>query len=452
MYSFLAKNIVYPLGDLALGTSVMKYYHWLQKSQWYSPEQLHEIQNSKLKNLISHIYNNVPYYKKLFMDYGLIPNDIKDMNDLNKLPILTKEIIRSHFDEFIPVNFKNYKPILNLTGGSTGEPLRYYITKDVASISWAGMYRGWGWAGYKFGDKRITFGGSSLVPNKKPSFLQLTRQRLERNLPLSVVSMNKEKYESCIAIIRKYKPIFLKGYPSSIYLLADYCMNNKINDIRFKAIFSTAEVLLPQYRELIQIQFNCKVYDQYGSYDGGGQALECEKHSGFHITVEKVIMEIVDENGSHVPPGQPGRIIVTDLHNYAMPFIRYDVGDIGVMDNEPCSCGRNLPMLKSIEGRTTDIIKFSNGICISGPAIVHLFRLQTHVKQYQVIQNAKDELLIKIVKAEGYSDIDTEIFMSVLKHHAGEGIEINLEFCDEIPTGSNSKYRFIISKVQPEVF
>ena len=173
MYSLIAENIIYPLGDLALGTSVIKYYHWLQKTQWWSPEQLKELQDQKLIKLIEHTYSNVPYYRQLFDSLGLTPEDIQTTDDLKKLPILTKENIRSHFDELKATDFNKHKPVLNATGGSTGDPLQYYITKDVASITWAGMFRSWEWAGYKLGDKRATLAGSSLVPNNSPSLVTL---------------------------------------------------------------------------------------------------------------------------------------------------------------------------------------------------------------------------------------------------------------------------------------
>ena len=446
MYSILSKKVIYPLGDKLFDTSVIRYYNWLMTTQYWSPTQLRELQNTRLNILIRHAYENVPYYRNLLEERGLTNKNIKIVEDLHKLPILTKKIIRANFEEIKAINIDKYHPIKNATGGSTGDPLQYYISKDLASINWAGTFRGWNWAGYQIGDKRIAFGGSSLVPGNPPTLFDSVRSKLERNLKLSAVSMDDAKYTKYIKIIRNFRPKFIYGYPSSIFLFAEYCSNHGVNDIRFKAVFSTAEVLLPHYRQKIEAQFNCKVFDEYGSYDGGGQALECEVHKGFHISVEKVIMEIVDEDGKTVPDGQPGRIIVTDLHNYAMPFIRYDVGDISTMDERPCSCGRSLPLLKSIEGRTTDIIKLANGVSIAGPAVTLIFK-ECNVKQYQLIQVGNNELLIKIVKGENYSDIDENHFMNILMHHTGTGIKIGLEYCQDIPVGSNSKYRFILSKI-----
>ncbi|MCJ7654849.1 MAG: phenylacetate--CoA ligase family protein [Dehalococcoidia bacterium] len=404
------------------------------------------MQNTKLRALIKHAYENVPYYRRVFEERGWTDKDIQTVNDLPKLPILTKNDIRENFQDMLAKDYKKWKPIAGATGGSTGEPLKYYFTKDLASIGWAGMFRGWGWAGYRIGDKRISFGGSSLVPNKSPTLFEITRRKLERNLPLSAVSMNDAKYDKYMNTINSYKPKFIYGYPSSIYLLADYCKSHEINKIHFDAVFSTAEVLLPNYRTAIENQFQCEVFDQYGSYDGGGQALECQTHQGFHITIEKVILEIVDENGQKLPPGKSGRIIVTDLHNYAMPFVRYAVEDMGVLAEERCTCGRGLPLMKSIEGRTTDFIVLANGVVLSGPALTLVFK-DCHIKQYQVVQEAEDKLLIKVMKGEGYTEQDTNHFLSIIKAHAGEGIEVEPEFVDEISATKAGKYRFIISRV-----
>jgi phenylacetate-CoA ligase len=447
MYSFLAKHLVYPIGDLALGTSVMKYYRQLKQTQWWPLDKLKEMQNAKLQKLVLHAYTNVPYYNNLFNNLGLLPEDIRTQEDLTKLPILAKQIITSNFEDFKAKDFHKYHPILNKTGGSSGEPLQYYITKDLASINWAGMFRGWEWAGYNLGNKRITIGGSSLIPGGKISLFNKIRWALERNLPLSGVHLTEEILESHVNKIIKYKPDFFYGYSSAIYVLTDYCKQMGIDEIQPKAVFTTAEMLLPRYRFLIEEQFQCEVYDQYGSNDGGIQALECDEHNGLHITTEKAIVEIVDDEGNPVEPGNSGRIIVTDLHNYAMPFIRYENGDMGTLSTEQCPCGRGLPLLKSLEGRTSDILKFSNGVSISGPAVTLIFK-DCAVKQYQLVQTGHNELSVNIIKGNNYSQRDENHFMNVLKHHAGKEISISINYVNEIPPTKAGKHRFIINEYQ----
>lgn len=446
MYSALARHILYPIGESFLGTSTLKKLKVLEKTQWWSAEQIRELQNEKLRALIKHVYENVPYYQRLFQERGLTDKDIQNVADLPKLPILTKDDIRQNFTDLIARDSRKRKPIPNATGGSTGEPLKFYIDMEVASIAWAGTLRGWEWAGYKLGDKRATLAGSSLVPDKPPSLVDRLRWLGERNQPLSAVHLDEDRMASYAKKIASYKPGFLRGYPSAIYTFANYLKETGKNTVRIKAVFTTAEALLPQHREVIEGQFGCKVFDQYGCYDGGPQAMECSEHRGFHISAEKVIIEFVDKDMQPVPQGESGEIITTDLYNYTMPFIRYAVGDSGTLSREQCPCGRGLPLIESLEGRVTDIIVFGNGVTLSGPALTLVFK-DCNIKQYQVIQEAEDKLLIKVVKGEGYTEQDTNHFMNTIGAHIGQEIDIETRFVAEIPPTKAGKWKFIISKV-----
>ncbi len=449
MYYLMARHIIYPLAEVFLGTKMLKYLNEFARTQWWDQEQLRELQNEKLRALIKHAYQNVPYYRRIFEEIGMTWRDIQTVDDLTKLPILTKDIIRQNFKEMIATGVSKCKPFLTATSGSTGEPLQYYLDRKVNSVNWAGMFRSWEWAGYRLGDKRATLAGSSLVPDKPPSLINRLRWIVENNRPFSVVHMDKKRMDRYAKEIAVYKPKFLRGYPSALFTFAKYLEQEGIDNIRPEAVFTTAEMLLPQYRAAIQRQFGCAVFDQYGCYDGGIQAMECPEHMGYHISTEKVIMEFVDEDKKLVPVGCSGEILATDLNNYTMPFIRYAVGDRGTLSGDQCPCGRGLPLMKSLEGRTTDVITFDNGITLSGPALTLVFK-GCLIKQYQVIQKAGNELLIKVVKCEGYTEQDTNHFLSIIKSHVGAEILIETEFVDEIPLTKAGKYRFIISKINEE--
>lgn len=444
MYSTIARNLVYPAADRLLGTKVMTYLKELEESQWWSPEQLRELQDRKLRALVQYAYDKVPYYRRIFQERGLTAESIQTVKDLQMLPILTKDIIRDQISDLIAEDANGRKAFLNSTGGTTGQPLKYWIDMDVTSISWAGMFRGWGWARYRLGDKRSTLAGSSLVPDEKPPLPKRLRWILERDKPFSAVHMNKERMAAYVKHMTSYNPVFLRGYATSLYTFAIYLQETGVNTIRPRAIFSTAEMLLPRYREIIESQFGCRVYDQYGCYDGGLQAMECCSHSGYHISVEKVIMEFVGEDQNAVVAGCPGAILATDLHNYSMPFIRYAVGDRGTLSNEACACGRGLPLMRSLEGRTTDILRFSNGTTLSGPALTVIFG-DCPVKQYQVIQTTGDNLLVKVIRDTNYTEEATIRFMRIIKAHVGEEVTVQTEFVSHIPTTKGGKHRFIVS-------
>jgi phenylacetate-CoA ligase len=446
MYVTLARHIVYPLGDAVLRTNVMKYLASLEKTQWWPPERLAELQNQKLCSLIHHAYNKVPYYRRVFDERGLSVRDIQTIDDLPKLPVLTKDLIRHNFTDLMPQDSRKWRPYLESSSGSTGEPLRYYTTMDAASISWAGEFRAWAWAGYRLGDKRVTLAGSALVPSKRPSISQRLRWFAERNMPLSAVHVTQDTMASYAERIERYRPGFLRGYPTALHLFAEYLKRRGIFLRGIKAVFTTAEMLLPNYRQTIESQFACQVFDHYGCYDGGPQALECVTHDGYHITAEKAIMEFVDSDGKSAGPERPADILATDLHNYAMPFIRYAVGDRAILSGSPCSCGRGLTLIKSLEGRTTDVIRLDNGIVLSGPAVTLIFR-DCRIKQYQVVQTAGNSLLVRVVKGEQYTQADTDYFTGLIRSHVGQEIEIVVEFVDEIATTKAGKHKFIVSAV-----
>lgn len=454
MYSAIAKHILYPVGEIFLGTRMLKYLKILEETQWWSPAQLRELQNEKLRTLIKHAYENVPYYHCIFQERGLTPRDIETVEDLQKLPILTKNDIRQNLSDLIAKDSNKRKPFLNSTSGSTGEPLQYYATMDCFAIGWASTFRSWAWAGYRLGDKRVTFGGASLVPTNI-SFKFRLRYFMERNLPLTSFGMTDKVMEKYAQRIARFKPRYIRGYPSAISTFARYIAERGINDIRPQAIFTTAETLLPGQREIMESVFKCEVFDQYGLNDGGAMIMECPTHEGYHVMSEKAVVEII-KDGKKTAPGEQGEIITTDLHNYAMPFIRYATGDLATPTDASCSCGRGLPLVKSIEGRIINSIRLKDGTLLSGVPFQDVFESielerAGAVRQYQVIQEDINQVVIKIVKGPNYVSEDTNRIMHESKNHTGGEMEIKIEFADDIPTTAAGKRLFTISKVLTQV-
>lgn len=261
------------------------------------------------------------------------------------------------------------------------------------------------------------------------------------------INLRKEILEIYAKKMIEFEPKFIRGYPSSIYFFADFLKEKGVDLIRPRAVLTTAEMLLPYQRKLIEEVFQCDVFDGYGAFDGGTAALECEEHCGYHMAVEKVVMEFVDEDGNPVAEGEDGRIIATDLFNYAMPFIRYDTGDMGAYSIEECSCGRKLPLMKKILGRTTDILRFSNGAVLSGPSFTLIFK-DFDIKQYQVVQTDDDSMVVKIIKGKTYSEKDTENIYRVLKNAVGDEVEVKFEFVDYISPTKSGKWKIVISQVK----
>jgi len=453
IYPKITRNVVLPLTDILTGTSISRHLRSLEKSQWWSRSELEEYQNRKLRELVKHAYDTVPYYHRVFREQELHPTDIRTTNDLKKLPVITKETILANFDDFLSKDQGRLRPVKHSTGGTTGKTFHFYMTKDARSIGFAVKIRAWKWGGYRYGEKKATLGGSSLIPEAKPGFGKKLRLMLERNLPLSAAHMSEEIVNGYVRELRAFDPHVLRGYPSSVYSLCKFLSRKNITGFNIRSVFVTAEVLQPYQRELIENTFNCEVFDTYGCADGGGSANECGEHNGLHASIDRSILEVVEQEeaegrgGEDVSPGERGRMLWTDIFNYAMPFIRYSPEDIGVLSPETCSCNRGLPLLEAIEGRTTDIISFSNGVSLGGPAFTLIFK-DFRIEEYQLVQKTADSLLIRLVKGKDYPGDETQKILDVMRYHCGEGVELTIEFVEEMEKTPSSKFRFIISEVQ----
>ena len=449
MYSTLYRRIIFPIMELYKGTKVQQYLKWLNKTQWWSPQQLENLQNKKLRALIKHAYENVPYYHRMFRKLGLKPEDIKTKEDLSKLPILTKEDIKRNYPNDIKAKNYSNKAILPWSSsGSTGEPVQFFRDKLDLSLSWAAAFRGWSWAGYQIGDKYATLWGSLITLSEHKKLVKRVLNLLRRNLLLSAFDMTEENLEEYVNLLIKFNPKFIRGYSQAIFLLARYLEAASISDIRPVAVLTTAETLFNDQRKLIEKQFGCEVYDAYGGGEAPAAAYECEEHIGYHVSAENMIVEFV-RDGENVAPGEIGKIVVTNLNSYASPFIRYEMGDIGKPSDEKCPCGRGLPLISSIEGRINDFVVTPEGKVIHSYFFPGLFKDFYNIKQFQVIQRTVDKLLIKIVAKNELTKSEEETILQKIRGVVGRNMEIEVVQVDSIPPTRSGKRRFVISNVLP---
>lgn len=448
--NIIAKKIILPCGDIVFGTQVYKRLKFLEKSQWWTSKELEEYQNKKLKALIKHAYNNVTYYHNLFKSLNLNPEDIKTKDDLNKLPVLTKEVIRKNQGNFLAKNIKKTCMIKYATSGSSGKVLEYMLDKNSISMLRAIGIRGWEFAGYNVGDRLVTVAGSSLL-SQNTSFLKKLSLRANRNLLFESYNMDNEKVINYLQQIKKFKPKFIRGYPSSISIIADHLLENNGNNIKLTAVMTTGETLHNRDRKKISEAFDCDVFDQCGCNDGGENLWECKEHLGYHIGVERAVHEFINDSFEPITNNERGHIILTDLWNYSMPLIRYDAGDMGVPTNEMCTCGRGLPLAKSIVGRTIEQIILPNRNSIPGLEFTDIFEkkgIADKIIDYQIIQEKIDKFTIKIVKSELYSDEVNPKISKFFEGHMGIPLDINFDFVNNIPTTKANKKRVILSKVK----
>jgi phenylacetate-CoA ligase len=441
IFKKLHSEIPYPY---AQGPTFLKYYRWLRKTEWFSSEKLEQIQNKQLQVIIKHAYENVPYYKRVFDERNLKPTDIVSKEDLKLLPLLTKEDIRNNFKDLIDKNFLKYSPNLNSTSGSTGEPLKYYIDRNLSILIQATVWRHFQWCTIKPGDRIAVFRGTLINDfGKQTCYYKEGKPEVH----FSTFKMSPEVMNKYIRKLNEIKPAMIRGYPASIEILANYICENELSVNPPKAIHTSSEVLLPSQRVIIEKAFNAHVFDWYGHGESTVCAGECERHEGLHLNSEFGCAEFIKTDESK-NINNVYNIISTSLWNFSMPLIRYDSEDLAQLDGSKCSCGRNLPLITRIIGRDADIIEGTNGVRVSPSSAVHFWKYKIapyleDVKYAQIVQDSKEYLKIKLIAKKCKSN--EEIIENQLKKLLGfETYE--LEYLDESPTGQ--KWRFTVSNMK----
>ncbi len=441
-------NIRPLLIDILGNTNIRSWKKMLNESQYWSIDKQKDYQEIQLRNLVRHAYKNVPYYQSLFSKLKLKPEDIQSIEDLKKLPILTKGIIKENFNELTAVNYKKFNPQLRKTGGTTGVPFKHFSDINSWNMHWALKYRAWEWGGYKHGSPIGILGGASIIPDKTVGVKRRVWNFLNDFYPLPASNVSENELFDFVDKIKKNKISFLRGYPSSIATLAQFCIDNKI-EVNLKSVFTTAEVLREEYKEIIKSAFNCLIIDTYGCADGGGNANTCAHNNEFHVSIEASIWEVCDEIGILTSEMEVGEVTLTSLTNYSMPLFRYQPGDLieNSFNYNVCSCGCTLPRIKKIFGRSTDILKFGNGRSLGGPAFTLLFR-DFPILKYQLIQNKMLAIDVNIVPSDNFTMVHENKIRKLMSHHCGEEVEITINKMDNIPLPVSGKHRFIINNTK----
>lgn len=444
IYPKLFRSVIFPILEFSQGTRIQKYLKWLEKTQWWKPEELEELQNKRLRALIKHAYENVPYYHDLFKRLNLKPDDIKTKEDLQKLPFLTKDTIRRNLPYLLARNIPKSELMVRYSSGSTGEPLKYYMDKESYSHGWAQTFRCWGWAGYRIGDPYIK------ITHPRNTYLKKMQDILMNCTLIPAFDINDRTIGTIVEKIVRVRPKLIRGFASSVYILAKLIEKEGLN-VHVDAVMTTGDTLLPNYRRLIESQFNSEVFDAYGG-EGTPVAYECEQHDGYHIASEGVIVEIIKDYEVVHSDKEIGEVVLTNLTNYAMPLIRYRIKDLASISEDYCPCGRGLPMIKSIEGRSTDIIVTPDGRLLTAHFFSTYLKYIEGIEQYQIVQEGPNNILIKIVKNDKFTDRDLEYIETETNKRIGGEMDIEIKFVDSIPPTRSGKRRYVISKVYDNAY
>ncbi len=420
----------------------------LNKTQWYNIQDLRKYQETRLRSLLQHAYANVPYYGRLFRQRGLTPDDIKTIEDLRKLPILTKDDVRNHFEELIAVNATDFKYGKSSTSGSTGRPITFYLDQQNRELEYALKWRQRGWAGVDLNGRIASFRAfrgmrGTDFQSGKPRW---NYNALSKELEFNIFGMNRENLEKQAKKLAAYRPNLIEGYPSAIELLAKYLLKHGEYNI-FPFAVQTGSESLQTRRALIERAFGCKVFDRYGQSEYVVSIDECPKGS-YHVA-ESGVLEII-KDGEQVTHGEMGEMIGTGLYNYSMPLIRYRTTDVCRHSSESCRCGRGMPLIESLEGRTSDMILASEGRSVSGASFEHFWKnvISPHAPNLEyvhIIQKTDTSLVVQIVKSEGYSKDEASAIIRGLNTLLGPEISISFEELNSPP--ARKKWRFTESQL-----
>lgn len=441
----LISDLIFPIQERLKQHTTLRVRREMEASQYWPLERLEAMRAERLRELLMHAGKHVTYYHNLFDRLGFKPESVTSTNDLQHLPFLTKTEIRAH-TEAMKSDTAQGLARFN-TGGSSGGPLVFFIGKERVSHDVAAKWRATRWWGVDIGDPEIVLWGSPIELTSQDR-LRHWRDALMRTRLLPAFEMSAERVAGFIDEIRRTRPAMLFGYPSAFAHIARHAEAHRIrmDNLGIRVAFVTSERLYDHQRELIERVFNCPVANGYGGRDAGFIAHQCPS-GGMHLTHEDVIVEIIDTQGHVLPHGESGEIVVTHLATRDFPFIRYRTGDIAALDDKPCACGRTLPLLKELQGRSTDFLVAHDGTVMHGLSLIYIVRDLAGVKQFKIVQQSLDHTDILLVTDERFDPANLAAIERGAKARLGSEVTINVRRVSEIPPEKSGKYRYVVSKV-----
>lgn len=413
--------------------------------------KLLKFQETHIMNLILHAYKNVPYYRRILKEAGIANNETITIQKFEKIPMLTKEIIGNK--NLASTDYTTRRWYYNYSGGSTGEPTRFiqdenygkwfkatskYYYKDMLGIDEVSAKKVILW-----GSPRDIFKGNVGLKAKISNWLENTTF-------LNSFRMTKEDMQGYIKIINTHKPDLIRGYAGSLYELCKYAEEAGLSIYAPKILVSSAETLLDKMREKIETVFRTKIYDFYGSRETASLAGECQCGL-MHIFTFNNYIEILDDHNQPVKEGEMGKVVVTNLHNYSMPFIRYEIGDAAVLGSKKCKCGNMLPTLEKVAGRVEEQFVREDGGIVIGYFFVHLLgvvRNKGHIKKFQVIQEDYKRIKILIIPEGVMDKLEKKSIEDKIRAVMGKDCKIIWDFVEDIPKTKSGKYLYTKSLVK----
>lgn len=447
MYGPLYRHVLLPFFDRVVkGRKTIDYWQQAEESQWWSAEKHAVTQVMNLQRLLRHAQTTCPYYTKTWAEHGLSAERLQSLDDFQKWPLITRDTIRRH-----RLAMRTTLPIPRMskaTGGSSGEPLQFDLSADSNDRRTAMMYRGYGWAGGAPGSKQLYVWGGALgtVPTWK-KWKTALHHRFDRHAVISCFEFTPEKMQRHIAKWNRYHPEVIVAYTNPLYEFARYLQREQLTVVPPRSIILGAEKVHDFQRETLEQVFHAPVFETYGSREFMLIGAECPEHRGLHLSQENLLVEILNDDGQPTPAGQEGNVVITDLFNDSMPFIRYVNGDRAVAGFDQCSCGRGLPLLKKVVGRQLDTLETPDGRKVPGEFFPHLLKEFPCIRRFQVVQEKIEQITLKLVVDGGFTLADKETLLREVRTCTGPVVDIQLQLVDEIPLTGAGKHRVVVHAV-----
>lgn len=449
MYGWLFGHVIFPLYETGLRRrNTLRYLRQLEEQQWLSSDEVRELQWRKLVRLLAHAEEHVPFYRDRMRRAGVTASGVESPDDLLRLPPLTKDDVRRHQQDLVSEGVSAADLYPSATGGSTGEPLHFMYDHDSYEWRVAGAARADRWAGWDWGRRQFYIWGRAL--HHEPFATRLKKRIHNRLLNMHIVSSFDFTDEVLDRYVREYnafRPVVVVGYTNALYEFARHCQARKVELRAPTGVVATAERLYDHQRDLISRAFGAPVFDRYGCREMMNISAECDRHQGTHVNADNILLEL-ERDGAHVPPGELGEVVVTDLNNYSMPFIRYKNGDLAVAKDGLCKCGRGLPLLERVEGRVLDVLVTPDGRYVPGEFFPHMLKDYAGISRYQVYQGKDYAIELRIVPGEGFQAGEISDIEQLTTGLLGAGVPFAVKLVDDIPRTAEGKLRVTVSEVQ----
>ncbi len=448
-YEAAFRRVLYPAYES--GLMRRRTLTWLaeyERAQWLSPQQIAELQWTRLKLMLEHCYREVPFYQRQWRELGITPDAIRCLDDYARLPLLTKADIRNHTDELKATSWRD-QMLYKSTSGSTGEPLQFGFTRESNERRQAVMWRGYGWANALPGRRSLMLWGNGIgSTNLRRRWKDRLYHAAFGRRIVNVFHMTEANIGEYADLVDSYRPEILLGYFGPLLRLAQWLLATGRRVHRPKAFIVCGEAMHEFQRQIIEKAFGCPAFNTYGCREFMLIAAECEQRKGMHVNADHLLVERLPPSHSHLH-AHTGEAVITDLFNYGMPFIRYATGDLITASHEPCVCGRGLPLISRVEGRMLDAIRTPDGRILPGMFFPFLLKEVPGVNQYQVVQRQLDRLDLSLVRGKAYTDDSLAMIRREIHKVLGDNIEVHCHFVDDIPPTRSGKTRLTISELPP---